>query len=235
MNHLFITRLAVELGGKANPLRARNRAYVDINDRLQDIIKYWLDHATKFYTQQTVDQPFSVYLVYSTKYRDVVTSFNYPKWVQLIIDKNFDRLNNRQLMKSHEGKRLSVSRVDADDWYSNDLFEYLDQDHETTWEKYLTAHLYKRVRIYDRLGKRVSTPAQFSSPGFCSYTIPRFNTDMSPLPFKMWPHGNIKRRPHLSIVRDYCMQSVGCNVVNKWRPYYKVDTDNLSRFYIPGN
>ena len=237
MNHVFVTRIAVRLGGKARLTKTRMKQYDNINDRLSDIINYWLQHANKFYTRQTVDDPFQVYLVYSKQYENVVKSFTYPDWCRLTTDKYIHRVASKAVYDAYDGKALSVSRIDADDWYSDDYFEYLNEDHEYTNKvKQYTCHLHKWIRMYDRQTSKISTPQHFSSPGFASVTIPNFRKNMISYGIEMWPHGDIKRRPHYTPDAIYGMQSVGCNVVNKWRPHTKSDTaymqDN-NRFYIP--
>lgn len=238
MNHVFITRMAVILGGSAKLKRTKHREYDTVNDRLNDIIKYWFNHASKFYTSQTVDHPFVLYIVYSEHYKDVVLSYNWPDWCILTRNKDIDHINDKSIFGAYDNKPLSVSRIDADDWYSNDYFEYLSQDHKLTHNKHFyTTHLHKELYLFDRYHNRISVPVKFSSPGFASITFSKFMTGLLPLNTGLWPHGMIKRRPHYTPEEKYGIQSVGCNVVNKWRPCTKLlqnGADILSsRFYIP--
>lgn len=232
MNHIFVTRMAVVLGGRARITKTLNKQYDTPRDRIDDIIKYWFDVASKFYTQQTVDQSFKVYVVYSQCYEDVVRSYTYPEWCVLTCDKSIDKMRNVGDFKEYNDMPLSLSRVDADDWYSNDYFEYMSA---TPGDEYLTTHLHKRIRLYNRNTNKISTPQRFSSPGFASITFPKFNVNRLPTNLPLWPHGNIKRRQHFTPNKIYCVQSVGCNVVNKWRRSAKIETDksDLDRYYIP--
>lgn len=236
MNHIFITRLAVVLGGKASITKTKNKLYDSPVDRIRDVIEYWFNHASKFYTQQTVDHNFKVYLVYSDRYRDVVKSYAYPEWCVLTRDKRVDTVREN-ISGYYYNDSLSVTRIDADDWYSNDYFEYLAQDHEITdMDNMNTTHLHKRVHLFNRTNLLISQPQQFSSPGFASVTFKKLDRSKLPINLKLWPHGSIKHRKHLTPSEIYGMQSVGCNVVNKWRVSSKPAPGRheiMKRFYTP--
>jgi hypothetical protein len=228
--------MAVMLGGKARLRRTKSKDYDTVAERIEDIVKYWFAHGSKFYTQQTVDHQFKVYIVYSKCYEKIVRSFTFPEWCILTESKDIDKINNPTFYTEYNNQQLSVTRVDADDWYSNDYFEYLSRDHKPTDpNRKLTTHLHKWIRLYDRTTGQVSTPQHFSSPGFASMTFNSFNTKHIPMRLALWPHGNIKRRPHTTPEDIYGIQSVGCNVVNKWRYSCKPEPHfaQLDRFYIP--
>jgi len=232
MNHIFITRIAVLLGGKAKITHTKQKIYSTISDRLNDVVKYWQRHASRFYELQSKDDPFKVYLVYSPCYEHIVRSFEFPNWCVLTKDRKIDRIRSPEIYNAYDGQKLSVSRIDADDWYSNDYFEYLNCSAN---EPGVKTHLHKNIRLYDRSSKKISVPQPFSSPGFASIVFNEFDKSLIPLNTTLWPHGDIKRRPHVTPEHTYCMQSVGCNVVNKWRKNSKEETnhESLSRFYIP--
>lgn len=235
MHHLFITRLAVAITGKASRLQTKLKTYDSINDRIQDIIQYWHSHASKFYTQQTIDSPFKVFLVYSDKFESIVKSFDYPDWVHLTRDRAIDKICNRGKFERYDQSPMSLTRIDADDWYSNDYFEMLQHDHETTHDKLkMTTLLHKRILQFNRSNNTVSLPVTYTSPGFASYVFKQFDKKMMPVNIRLWPHGQIKRRPHITPDGLYCMQSVGINAVNRWRMNTTVDNNPPeSRFYIP--
>jgi hypothetical protein len=247
MNHIFITRLAVYIASRRNPpekvLQTRCKVYDCIEDRISDIIKYWLVHASRFYTQQTIDHPFKVMLVYDPMYENTVKQFNFPSWVELTTDIKIDRLGTHsKFLSQYDNSKLSVSRIDADDWFSNDYFEYLAQDHPPTITREdheLSVHLHKRIIQYQRSEKwsqpRVSNPVRFSSPGFASYTFNNFNTkDLRSFGLRLWPHGNIKKYNHITPETIYGLQSVGINVANKWRHRNTSSGPEVTdRFYIP--
>ena len=232
MNHVFITRIAVVLGGKARVTHTKQKIYSTIKDRLNDVIQYWQDHASKFYELQTIDNPFKLYPVYSPCYEDVVRSFDYPDWCVLTTNRMVDRTKHPDIYNAHHDQKLSVTRVDADDWYSNDYFDYLNRCASLAGQH---TYLHKKIRLYDRISNKISTPQPFSSPGFASMVFNTFDKYKIPLNTSLWPHGDIKRRPHTTPEEIYCMQSVGCNVVNKWRKNSKEETisTDINRFYIP--
>jgi hypothetical protein len=235
---VFITRMAVLLGGKAKLTKTKAREYNSVVERLEDIIRYWFDHASKFYTQQTVDHPFKVYIVYSKCYESIVRSFTFPKWCELVEykHKNIDRVNSIEYYSKYNNQPVSISRIDADDWYSDDYFDYLSSDCELTDPgRNLTTHLHKWLRLYNRQTGEISLPQHFSSPGFATNTFKPMDTSQIPMHLSLWPHGNIKRSPHITPSNIFCMQSVGCNVVNKWRFNTRPEKDigSVSNFYIP--
>ncbi len=234
MTHLFITRIAVELGGSARITKTQHREYSSPNDRIDNIIKYWLSHASKFYTRQTKDCPFRVYLIYSGKYKDVIMSHTFPEWVTLSTNKNLDRPTGK-VYEKYLDQRISVSRIDADDWYSDDYFDYLSTDHKPTdLTNNTTTVLHQSIRFFCRYRQVVSKPVYFPSPPFGSIIFNKY-LDAPILRFRLWPHGNIIKRPHLVPDKCHAMQSVGCNVVNKWRHSAHIETTlgDIDNFYIP--
>ena len=238
MQHFFFTRLAVRMVNNKNLgmlLNTRSKKYDNIQDRLNDIISYWQKYASKFYDQQTVDDPFHVYLIYSPAYVDIVKSFDYPKWVTLTTDTNIDRCRNLKMFIPVDNNKLSISRIDADDWYSSDYFEYLNRDFEFTYPgKNLTVHLHKWVVQLNRLSTKLSTPCHFKSPPYGTFTFNKFDLKHIPLNMPLWPHGNLIKYKHIIPKEIYALQSVGLNVINKWRHSNKfADKELCDRFHIP--
>jgi hypothetical protein len=235
MHHVFITRLAVDMRKpkKSNFDRLR-RMFDTIEDRIDNIITYWQEHASQFYTNQTIDSPFTVYLVYSPVYESVVRSYSFPEWAIPVTVTDLDRITHPHIYDRYDMKSLSVSRLDADDWYANDYFEYLERDHEIGYiDKQLTIHLHKFVNQYNRSSKLLSGPVRFSSPGFASITFNEFRKSYMPVNMRLWPHGSIKKYKHQTPTELYGIQSVGLNVVNKWRHNNVTVEPDRERYYIP--
>lgn len=237
MHHIFITRLAVVIPGKASRLETRLKKYSSIQERISDIIQYWSDHASKFYTLQTIDSPFKVFLIYSKRYEDVVKSFDYPDWVELCLDRRIDSIADRQIFEQYDNEPMSVSRIDADDWYSNDYFDMLEQSYVPTHKNLdMSIILNKNIIQFNRANNDVSYPIRYSSPGFASLVFNKFSKNYIPVNIRLWPHGSIKRMIHIEPTQLNCMQSVGINAVNKWRMNTPINySPPVDRFYIPSS
>lgn len=237
MYHIFITRIAVQITGSAKTTVTQYKTYNNIDERLHDIIDYWFKHGSKFYELQTVDHPFVVYLVYSKMYEHVIQQYTYPPWVVTTTDQAIDQLKPKHIYTPLIGKDVSVSRIDADDWYCNNYFDYISQDHAYTDSSIkLTTHLHKRIRFYDRVNNRVSTPQYFASPAFATRVYRDFTDKLIPSRhLKLWPHGDIKNRSHNTPDQSMCIQSVGCNIMNRWKVGTSAEPDGelYNNFYIP--
>jgi len=235
MHHVFVTRLAVDLRKpKSANLDRLRRGFNTIEERIDGIINYWQEHASQFYVNQTIDSPFTVYLVYSPVYECIVRSHDLPPWAIPTTTTDLDRVTHPHIYDKFDTKRLSVSRVDADDWYVNDYFEYLERDHEIGYvDKQLTVHLHQFINQYNRSSNLLSGPVRFSSPGFASLTFNKFYKANMPINMRLWPHGSIKKYKHQTPTELYGIQSVGINVVNKWRHNNICVEPDRERYYIP--
>lgn len=136
------------------------------DDRINFLCKYWNEVASKFYENQTKQFEFEVYLDYDDAYKDIVLSYNYPKWA--VVSTTRDWIRNWSHLN---GKDVVFNRIDVDDMYSNDFCEYMDniidrKDRMFILHKYYIQYLYAE--------NLTSEVMYCDSPHFASVYVPNF-------------------------------------------------------------
>lgn len=158
--HYVWTRIAVLPSAVTKGLEPRTP------ERIAWDCRFWLDYSSKFYERQTKDVPFTVCLMHHDTYADVLRQFDWPKYVKLVNQECSDWFAEN----IKPGERVTLTRIDSDDSYSVDFFEYLDSFDFPA--RVLALH--KLQRQYDVLGRRLSQPVYHERPAFATIYYPSF-------------------------------------------------------------
>lgn len=225
--HYFFTNLAchysqLQDATRRSRLRADRRrelgedtaaiAFVRSPEETERSIRLWFDEARLFYERQTQPAPFRVVLRYHDDYADVVESFDYPDWAETSLLAPDDWLRRNVPV----GQACALSRIDSDDSFANDYFEYLAEVRASrTDEPCLVAH---RILRQYHLGRReLSVPMIYrKSLSFATILAPSFDPAMD-LTGVTGHHHSYFRRPHMTPDRDYALQRItDRNAYNAW-------------------
>jgi len=189
----------------------------------------WLKSSSKFYTAQTTNVPVTVAIQYSLRYAKIVKSFDWPPWVALDMNDRllpFIRENHEALA----GKRILVSRLDADDSYAIDFFEALEKEPSG-----LIIH--KRFKQYNILTGELTDEMVREGSHFATVIWDEFPADLEKLKFntaalrnnpKVKPrdsyiqiddnHKYICKNEHRVLDGCFCLERVtGYNYGNFWK------------------
>lgn len=220
MHHYFWTRIAVDshLVNQKIPRRS--------HEDTEKAIALWHSQASKFYERQTVSANFTVCLMYSPSYQYLMDCFQWPDYVQLTTLQCYDWFPRHV----RPGAEVTMSRLDCDDSFSIDLFEYLNELPKL-YDKH-TLILYFWVRQYHVARRQLTKPLFFKTPQFATIYYPEFprlepvKDDGRPGKKTMFPtapfygivgnHGKYPQQPHVDAPGVYAlMRETGINVVNK--------------------
>lgn len=214
MHHVFCTRLAGDY--RHLPQYKRFKP-----DHIAKLVQFWFDFGSKFYEAQTVDQPFTVRLLYGKIYADIVQSHAYPSWAQPCLEEaEYYRYDNLPLERP-----LALHRIDADDQYSVDFFERFSREFQD-WDAVVQHKLYLQ---YDVNRQQTSKVQRMGGPHYFSNVIqhPGAATEEDFLPMRTM-HGGISKlfRCRNSDECDVlALEAVGrSNVVNRWKGKDPTDT-----------
>lgn len=227
MIHYFFTNLACRYSQlqdvtPRSRLRADRRAHFSRTaaatsfsrtfEETERSIRLWFDEASLFYERQTLPEPFRVVLRYHEDYAEVVRSFRYPEWAKLSLDAPDDWIRKHVA----SGQTCTLSRVDSDDSFSNDYFEYL-ADVRSTSAQDLQLVLHRILRQYRVDSRELSVPMIYrKSLAFASIFVPHFIPEMD-LTGVVGHHHSYVDRPHVSPERDYVLQRITeRNAFNDW-------------------
>ena len=162
MIHFFQTRLAIDrgdlLGGRQAPVG---------NEHIAFLAKIWLEKASMFYERQTVKAEFQVILLCNERYRPLLSALKFPAWAHLCYDYHSQR---RPLYWLDEvgatGKQATITRLDADDSYALDFFEFLGGLGARSEEQLFVLH--KLFKQYDARNRQLSEEMGCPSPHFAT-------------------------------------------------------------------
>ena len=159
MKFYFFTRVAL----KSSEVSAKIRGPLN-DDEIGRYCEMWIKESSKFYEHQTVDREFRVVLRYSAFYQHVVDSFSWPDYSELT------RLRpNEWLEQNAAAGPTCLSRVDADDSYSFDFMELMEQAGTEGM------FLHKRIRQLNTRTGQLTKPMRHKSPMFGSLRFPHFD------------------------------------------------------------
>ena len=215
MTHYFYTRIALDTAAINKTLPVRTAAQHEAACRM------WLRHSRKFYENQTIDRPFRVVLGYSDKWKSILDSFDWPDYVTFTTGDICDWLRENVSVC----KPTTVSRVDADDSYSLDLFEMLDTVMPPKSER--TMMLYHWVKQYDMVNGRVGKPIRHLCPQFATVYFPQFpvtnprqtarHIPGNPFYGVVGNHGRYIDQPYIEPNGCYALlRLAGQNAINRW-------------------
>tara|TARA_B110000263_G_C15175746_1_gene449117 strand:+ start:153 stop:917 length:765 start_codon:yes stop_codon:yes gene_type:complete len=178
MHHVFITPLAWDLSEYHPQERLLQSSfeegpYSSYEDRIFGIVNYWICHTSKFYTKQKSKDTFEVFLLYSKRFRPILDMFYFPEWVKLVecspeqvFSDSCSFLLDEKFREKYEGCPVSISRTDADDIFSNNIFNIISSHKEQSSLPYFLI-IYKTFRQYLRWSEewteKVTTPDNWSS------------------------------------------------------------------------
>lgn len=219
MMHYFWTRLAVDSHLVNQKIERRP------DDVTARAIELWLNRSSKFYEGQTVDAPFKVMLMVSESYKHVWSAYKFPPYAELTTLQVYDW--GPRVIES--GAEVTLTRLDCDDSYSVDLFEFLAT--LPGYRQHLRV-LYYWMRQYHVATRRMTAPVLTAAPQFCSIYYPAFpevkptRDDGKPgkptmettAPFYgiVGNHGKFPQQPHIDAPGCYAlMRETGYNVVNR--------------------
>jgi len=160
MHHVFITPLAWDLSeyhSEQDLLKnIYNKNYELYEDRIFDIVNYWVNNTSKFYEEQKSKDTFEVFLLYSKRFKSILDMFYFPKWAKLIecsseqvFSDSCIHYFDEDFKKKYEGVPISISRTDADDFFSNNIFNIISQHQRSHDDPYYLI-IYKTFRQYLR-------------------------------------------------------------------------------------
>jgi len=215
MIHYFWTRIALDTTAINKTLPVRTAVQHAAACRM------WLRHSRKFYENQTVHQPFRVVLGYSEKWKPVLDGFNWPDYVRFTTLDICDWLRENATV----GVPTTISRVDADDSYSLDLFEMLEAIMSPRVER--TMMLYHWVKQYDMVRGLVGKPIRHLCPQFATVYFPQFPMTNARQTVRHIPgnpfygvvgnHGRYIDQPYVEPPGCYALlRLTGQNAINRW-------------------
>jgi hypothetical protein len=183
-------------------------------EHIRCIIKLWLEKASLFYTRQTAPLDFRVVLLYDDRYADVVSEFTYPVWSCLSTD------SVTQWLNAHASGPVTLTRIDADDSFSVDFFDYL---RSLSFQE-RTLILYKRLRHYDISRRILSEELWHPSPHFATLYFPDLpkldeheNAGRGILRGIHGDHSTYHRHAHVVPEKCYALARItGRNIYNRY-------------------
>jgi hypothetical protein len=250
MHHIFFTSLAEDLSSRDGwpgssrdeILRSSYIKYESEEDRVYDVIDFYLKRCSKFYLSQ-VESPhsqgdtFEVYASYGNKYLPLIEQFDFPDYINLIyrgpgfsttreqtpenpFQLRCDFLFDEKFKDTHTGKPISITRIDADDILSNRTFANISAETHRYRDFPYFYILYKRYRQFERATNKYTVPLFHHSPGFATVAFPCIDNDIynhedgSVSQLRMWPHDCLHARMHTEADFVGALQSIGNNVGN---------------------
>lgn len=218
------------------PLRStpRLKEFSSIEDRLCADIEYWQSTVSKSYENQTINKDFKIYMLYDQKFHDLVHSYSFPDYVSLLGPFDYKRHANlsisplfrNALQEEASAKNISIHRIDSDDWYRNDFFEYHDNLNLEQGPQPYHLITHNNYIKFNRITNEVTKPL-YDHPSFvCSTTYHNFNLDnfsneksiTDYLPHQdMWTAHYLLHK-HQRIINEEVMflQTIGINLGNEW-------------------
>jgi len=164
MRHFFFTRIAVE-GKLIHP------SYPNVEDAvIRDYIELWLNQSSKFYEENGFKGEVKVGLWYSRFYAHVLADYEFPDYVDLTTEHPAHWIRNNCVNTG----QVTITRLDADDSYSVDLWRILEERlHNESQDKLI---LYKKIHQYDVETDTFYEPMWHSSPMFATI----YRSDLKP-------------------------------------------------------
>jgi hypothetical protein len=186
MYHVFLTRIAVDL---YELTAGRQKAFPPW--RVHRNIMFWHAFGSKFYTAQTVEQPFEVRLIYSPRYEHLVHKYTYPPWVKFY---PYVREAALQTWRDYSDvpRPAMFHRIDADDQYSRDFIEVMEA--QAPRFDALTLLQHRQYIQFDAIRRRTAIP-DFTNQGphFSSMRLVEGEIQQAPDPLHI-QHGSAHRR-----------------------------------------
>jgi len=212
MKHYFFTRIACD----ARTIYPKSRIRSDAE--IRQIIGTWLDYSREFYHSQTVRVPFQVMLRYSNMYRQTVKDFSWPDYCDL----HPGWLNEWAAANIPVGEECTLSRVDADDSYSVDFMEYLEQ---LKYPK-RTLILHKKIKQLRVDTGEWTNVMTHRSPMFATIYFPSWpgfeykdrHGNMDVMEGIQGNHGKYRTVPHETSPKCFALMRItGRNAANRWK------------------
>lgn len=228
MRHIIFTRLALDdVCPKHLELQRGDRTESMWGSRkpVKHVIAVWRQIASQCYEAQTVPLDFSVVLLYSKCNTDLVDAHKWPHWVRLCEARDhsdeerrggIDAITHWVRDNVSAGEQISMSRIDADDSWATDWFEFL----QTLPKRYdeRTLLLYHLQMQYEMSNDLLAGPFWHPSPMFATVYWPAFPADYSvdiaegvdgSLFGVLGNHAKYASVKHVGVPRCYVMQRFG--------------------------
>ena len=183
MRHVIFTRIALDnVCPKHADLQRgdRTESFWASRKVVKHIIEVWRETASLCYRNQTEGLDFTVVLLYSAVNKDLLDKYEWPPWVE------FHECNGQTwstkgvplwVQKNIKpGEAVTLSRIDADDSWSNDWFAFLN----TLSYEEKTLILYNWQHQYHMTDDMFSAPVYHPSPMFATLYFPSFPADYEP-------------------------------------------------------
>jgi hypothetical protein len=162
---VFLTRFAVDRKVMTKGrFSKRSAAHID------RLIQFWFKFGNKFYFEQTIDRGFEVRLIYSECYKDLVFSYDYPKFVKFYEYTPICNLKPWRFLDDVPRPCL-VHKIDSDDQYSYDFFDYVEKAVNGRYRDRHHAMLHKRFIQFDTRTRKTSPTIVMSAPHFISIRV----------------------------------------------------------------
>ena len=204
MKYFFFTRIALE-GNKIHPTYATLP-----DDQIARYIEFWLRYSRQFYEHQDGDFDFKVGLMYSRCYAHLLSDYTFPDYVDLTMDHPAHWIRNNCVGLGP----VTVTRVDADDSYSNDFMGFLGELGSMTQDALL---LWKQIHQYDVASDTFYAPLTHGSPMFATIYRPNMapfdpedciSTDGTPLLGIVGNHGKYHLHDHVAPPTPYALMRI---------------------------